>query len=187
MYTVYTVNIKCFCDCEVRAVYIYIYIYIYVYIYIYIYGARRIEAGHVFKYTLSWFISMLTVRALASLLSHKQDGVVPTVDATEELVARAARGAAQVRHAADHAVLAQSETAQPQQPSQLLPTAAGGGRACVCDLCAPCVCDACAMCVPDAQILVLRFAYHAPEPQEAERRLVPVQRAHVDPDAARCE
>ena len=83
----------------------------------------------------------------ALLLGDKQYHVVPAVDAAEQLVAGTAHGAAHVRHAADYAVLAQSEAAQPQQPTQLLPA----------------------------------------EPQEAERRLVPVQRADVNPDAPRRE
>ena len=50
-------------------------------------------------------------------MGDKQDGVVPAVDAAQELIARAACGAAQIWDAADHAVLAQSEAAQPQQPA----------------------------------------------------------------------
>ena len=61
--------------------------------------------------------ALYTLYALALFMGDKQYGVVPAVDAAEELIARAARRAAQIRHAADHAVLAQREAAQPQQPA----------------------------------------------------------------------
>ena len=61
--------------------------------------------------------TLYTLYALALFMGDKQYGVVPAVDAAEELIARAARRAAQIRHAADHTVLAQREAAQPQQPA----------------------------------------------------------------------